>query len=602
MTRRAFFLWIIFAHKAVSAFAQLPELTYRMDLTSLDDDSFFVQLDIKKYPHSSALFQFPMTAPGTYAILDAGRFVGSFSALDTSGHELTVTRTSVNQFRIDEARRLARIVYKVNDSFGERIGENPIHPMGGTNIEPDNIVINGFMTFGHFSEFQNIPYRLHVTMPADWKLGTALVSKDGYLIAPTYDDLVDAPLMAGRLTTAHWTMDKTKISVYCYSEKNRVNATWLRSQLKDILNASKKFIGTLPVDRYVFLFHFREDTGPIYGALEHNYSSFYVIPEMKLEGLRPIVQSIAAHEFFHIITPLNLHSEKIVPYRFDRPTPSRHLWLYEGVTEWASDIMQVRAGVIPDSVYMQRLREKLQRNDRYKPDISLETMSLGAYDVYEDQYANIYERGALTAALLDMKLLELSDGKRGLRDVIMALVKKYGAGKSFTDSSLYGIIVDHTYPEVREFMDRYIRGSERLPIAEYLIKAGYQYESKYETTRMRNHLGLFEVMQKDTMVIVTSVDPNDSVCTRLGLQAGDIIEKMVLNNIDLPLTDVSLIEFFSFIDEGASFAWVVRRGSQTLTLNALAGRAPVIEKHRIRPISDPTPEQLRFRRIWLHIP
>ncbi|HNE84661.1 MAG TPA: peptidase M61, partial [bacterium] len=140
MTRRAFFLWIIFAHKAVSAFAQLPELTYRMDLTSLDDDSFFVQLDIKKYPHSSALFQFPMTAPGTYAILDAGRFVGSFSALDTSGHELTVTRTSVNQFRIDEARRLARIVYKVNDSFGERIGENPIHPMGGTNIEPDNIV------------------------------------------------------------------------------------------------------------------------------------------------------------------------------------------------------------------------------------------------------------------------------------------------------------------------------------------------------------------------------------------------------------------------------------------------------------------------------
>ena len=139
-------------------------------------------------------------------------------------------------------------------------------------------------------------------------------------------------------------------------------------------------------------------------------------------------------------------------------------------------------------------------------------------------------------------------------------------------------------------------------MAEFLAKAGYQYEPKYETTRMRNHLGLFEVIQKDTMVIVTSIDPADSVCSRLVLQVGNIIEKMVLNSIDLPLTDISLIEFFSFIDAGAEFAWVVRRGTQTLTLNAFAGRAPVIEKHRIRSLSDPTAEQLRFRRNWLHIP
>ncbi len=61
-----------------------------------------------------------------------------------------------------------------------------------------------------------------------------------------------------------------------------------------------------------------------------------------------------AHEFLHILTPLNLHSEIIQPFNFEVPTSSEHIWLYEGVTEWASDIMQMRGGLIGTDEYLKQ--------------------------------------------------------------------------------------------------------------------------------------------------------------------------------------------------------------------------------------------------------
>ena len=55
------------------------------------------------------------------------------------------------------------------------------------------------------------------------------------------------------------------------------------------------------------------------------------------------VTDIAAHEFFHIVTPLNIHSEIIEHFNFVTPVPSQHLWLYEGTTEWAAHAMQFRS-------------------------------------------------------------------------------------------------------------------------------------------------------------------------------------------------------------------------------------------------------------------
>ncbi|NDC83463.1 hypothetical protein EB093_07390, partial [bacterium] len=100
--------------------------------------------------------------------------------------------------------------------------------------------------------------------------------------------------------------------------------------------------------------------GKGFGALEHGNSSVYFLPDLGEEMLVESVKDVAIHEFMHIITPLNLHSECIGNFNYENPKMSRHLWLYEGVTEYFAGLIQVRSGIISRSNYVNSLlRQKM---------------------------------------------------------------------------------------------------------------------------------------------------------------------------------------------------------------------------------------------------
>jgi predicted metalloprotease with PDZ domain len=186
------------------------------------------------------------------------------------------------------------------------------------------------------------------------------------------------------------------------------------------------------------------------------------------------VKDIAAHEFFHIVTPLNIHSEIIEHFNFVTPMPSRHLWLYEGTTEWAAHAMQLRAGLKSPDEYLAKVIEKM-RIDRagFDSTWSLRELALTSYsDSGQAQYANIYMRGALTAGLLDIRLLELSGGQRGLQDLIVDLTHRFGKRRAFPESTFVDTLAAMTSPGIRDFFDRYVWESQRLPVAEYYGKLG----------------------------------------------------------------------------------------------------------------------------------
>jgi predicted metalloprotease with PDZ domain len=110
---------------------------------------------------------------------------------------------------------------------------------------------------------------------------------------------------------------------------------------------------------------------------------------------------------------------------------------------------------------------------RFDSSYSLRELSLTSYsDSGQRQYGNIYMRGALAAGLLDIRLLELSKGQRGLEDLILDLTHRYGKRRAFPESTFVDTLVAITYPEIRDFFDRYVWQAQRLPIKEYYAKLG----------------------------------------------------------------------------------------------------------------------------------
>jgi len=161
-----------------------PQITFDVDVTNPTDDLFHVSVEIKNLSSENNIYNFASTAPGTYSLLDFGRFVKSFKAFDANGNTIAVEQISTNKWKIADPERLSLLQYDIEDSFDAKVTENSVSPMSGSGIDSNYAVFNTFGVLGYFQGLQASPVRMKVHHPGDWMIGTALdVDKDGYYVA-----------------------------------------------------------------------------------------------------------------------------------------------------------------------------------------------------------------------------------------------------------------------------------------------------------------------------------------------------------------------------------------------------------------------------------
>ncbi|SMD34687.1 Predicted metalloprotease, contains C-terminal PDZ domain [Reichenbachiella faecimaris] len=467
--------WLIVGVVLLSC-GQKTSLNYSIDLNDRSNDEFKVTLEVQGLSEGNNIYQFAATAPGTYQTMNIGRFVKSFRAFDKKGNEIATKKKGENQWVLTNPKKIAKIEYRVAETWDTPVEEMEMYKMCGTSMEDDHVLFNAHCVIGYPRGMQAEPLTIALAYPEKWKIGTALSKNDqGAYYAKNFDHAVDSPILLGRLSEASADFNGTKVELYTYSKTDKIKSADLLESMSAMLEAANKFVVNFPVDRYTFLFQFEDFNA---GAWEHSYSSEYVYIEddYAVDGGAKIT-STAAHEFFHIITPLNIHSEIIQQFNFVTPTPSNHLWLYESTTEWASDMMQVRGGLITLEELLGQLRYKLRVDDYYfDSNYSLTKIAETSFtESGQKQYSNVYYKGAVIINLLDILLLEKSDGKRGMREVVNELSKKYGPEKAFPEDHFFDIFVEMTYPEVADFFAKYVKAAEPLPLEEYYAKVGIRY-------------------------------------------------------------------------------------------------------------------------------
>lgn len=570
-------------------------LEYTVDLTDRTEDTFKVTLHVDDLGPENAVYQFASTAPGTYQVMDIGRYVFSFEARDASGTIIPSEQISTNQWRISDPEAVAEIRYEVAETWDTPVEEDPIYLMAGTSIEDDHVQINGQAVFGYPTGMQARPLRIRLETPEDWAIGTALqLDAGGRYLASDYDFVVDSPILAGRLSTASLDVRGTEVDIYTYSKSGTVESQEILASVSSILEGAGRFLGRLPVDRYVFLFHFEDVTA---GAWEHSYSSTYTFAESDFQPLLTSGQlpTIVAHEFLHIVTPLNIHSEVIERFNFVEPTPSEHVWLYEGVTEWMAQTSQLRGGLIDLEAYLARLSGKLRGNDQYDAAFSLSDLSLRSYsEKGQREWGNIYQRGAVVAALLDIELLAHSDGKRGLREVILELSEDYGPDEAFDEATFFDEFAERTYPEARVFFESYVRGTEPLPLAETFAKVGVKYTPELRTGEQEASFDMTLSVAGQQVVVVGTPSGAAAAC---GIRTGDAVIAVEGREVTLQ-TAQQVFEPLQAAATGEPFTLTLRRSGEDLTVTCAKESIERVERHVLQIDPEATPEQVALREAW----
>jgi len=617
MNKKLFFalslslIWFCFSQTAM---AQNQTYQYTIDLTKVTADQLTVTLTPPDITAATATFRMPKIIPGTYAISDFGRFVVEFKAFDKKGKPLKVKQTDTNGWQITNANKLGKITYKVNDTFDADLGKTPIYPMSGTNIETnENFVLNTHGFFGYFEGMEKQPYRLEVTKPTNFYGSTGLIpqytspNKDVF-VTDDYNLLVDSPIMYNQPDTTSINIAGTNVLISVYSPNKKVTSSYLATNIATMLHAIKDYLGggKLPVNKYAFLFYFvpPAKSSPMQGALEHSYSSFYYLPEYPQEMLLPFVIDVAAHEFFHIVTPLNLHSEEIHYFNFTQPKMSQHLWLYEGSTEYAASHVQIQYNLINTDAYFDKLRSKIINTTRYFNDtLPFTTMSIGSLDKYADQYQNVYEKGALISLCLDIQLLAATNGKYNLRKLIAELTNKYGKDRPFIDDQLFTDITNLTNAQIGEFLTRYVAGPEPLPLAEVFNMVGIEYVPE-ETFSDFSILGNADVaFNPETFTLyIKETDPTNAFSKQMGYQPGDELLSINSKPIDLSNMQDYFMAVTANMKDGDTMRVTVNRNGQAIELKALATRMDKKRYHQIRLNPKATARQIALRNEWLQAP
>ena len=609
----AFFSTILIGLSAQTKQNIIPQYRVEIDVEKIVNDQISVSVYPPEIKSDTVIYNIPKIVPGTYSISNFGRYIDSLQAIDSNGIKLRVEKLDENRWEIIGAKKLNHLVYRVNDTFDD--SKSGIFEPAGTNIDKGkNVVLNSYGFIGYFDGLKSVPYTLTVTKPENFYGETSLsrimvTDSTDVFVAKDYFELHDCPILYCEPDTASMMVGNTRIAVSVYSPGKKMSSLDVLETVEDLFPAAADYLGgTLPVDKYsilVYLMGGSSMSGAM-GALEHSTSTLFVLPDVPIGILGQTIKDVTAHEFFHIVTPLSIHSEQIADYDFMNPQMSAHLWLYEGCTEYAAQHVQVKEGLMPMDEFLTVMRNKIIAASGYDTGIAFTEISKKALGEHESQYGNVYQKGALIGMALDLKLRKLSDGAYGTQELMRDLSKAYGVDKPFVDSTLFREIGRISgYSEVTEFLERHVGNAEPLPFEELLGYAGITFRDSITEKAISGGNFSLGYNPKTEKMVVVDVKEMDAFGQSLGLKYHDEIETWNGKTINIENVQEVLNAFKKAVKPDEKVTVVVLRENEngkkkTKKLKAKAREVERTRRDVLEPMENPTTEQLKLRKSWIN--
>ena len=589
----------------------INEVGVTIDLNKIIDDKVMVTVKAPPITSSEIVYQLPKIVPGTYSVDDYGKFIDDLKAFDKKGSPLKVSKKDENSWTISDAQKLDKITYLVNDTYdvegGGGFGSGIFSP-AGTNIEEGkNFMLNNHGFVGYFTDKKDITYRVTVLHPETLFGATSMTDIDDsatsdVFVTPRYNELVDNPIMYSKPDNVTFNVDGMDILFSVYSPNGKHTAKSLSGDLEKTMRAQKKFLGPINSNKkytvLLYLSDMKKKDAKGFGALEHNTSTSVVFPEMmSTTALGEQIKDVVSHEFFHIVTPLSIHSNEIQYFDFNAPKMSEHLWMYEGVTEYFANLFQVNQGLISEEDFYSRMLDKIKNANRLNDKMPFTKMSANVLEKpYKDQYLNVYEKGALIGMCIDIIIREKSNGERGILDLMQKLSREFGPTKPFTDDVLFSKIVELTYPEVGTFLTTYVSGETPINYDTYFAKMGVTNSiiKKSGNPFINKNTPCISGIPGTKEIVIRSNTELTPFLTKMGLKAEDVIKS--INGKSYTIDQISeMMDAVQYWKEGDTITLIIKRNNkeQTLTGKAII---PVIESKGYN-LSDPSKKKLN--QAWL---
>ncbi len=591
-----------------------------IDLVNVVDDKVKVEIKVSNLDTDTISYFIPKIVPGTYQNNDYGKYIEDLEAFDQQGNPLYVQKHGNNRWKINKAKDLKKITYWVNDTFDSEDTHDVFSPTGTNIIKDKNFVLNLYAFVGYFNGMKESNYKLFIKHPSQLEASTSLKeiffentkkatnakTDIDYFSLKRYAELADNPIMYSNLDRVTFTVNNIEILLSVYSNNPIHRAAKIMPQMERMIRAQKNFLGDInATKKYSILLYLssqKSEDAKGFGALEHNTSTVIVLPEsLSPKKLNEALTDVVSHEFFHIVTPLTIHSKEIHDFDYNNPKMSEHLWLYEGTTEYFSLLFQITQGLISKEEFFQRIRDKIKASKNFDDSISFTNMSKNILKApYHENYRNVYEKGALISMCLDIIMREESGGVYGILYLIKNLSLEYGSDKPFEDKDLIKSIEKASYPEIIAFLQKHVIGNTPIDYKYYLNKVGLHYGIK----NAPSSYFIFEQQpfvtgsEETKEVIFTPGTTYNNFLKNLGIQGGDVL----ISINDKMYTIKNIYDLFGDSNKwkiGDEISFKIKRNNEVIVLKSKVIE-PTVETRILELDPTASEEKLALLKKWIN--
>lgn len=441
--------------------------------------------------------------------------------------------------------------------------------------------------------------RVRFRLPQDWRVATLLDDSQtsGEFKAANYDALADSPAEAGRFQEFAYHQGGAEYRVVVHGDSVEYSPQKLLASLQRITATETELMRDTPFARYTFILHFAREGN---GGMEHRNGTAISFPASDVSNRWEGLESIVAHEFFHLWNVKRIRPQAMEPVDYIRGNDTRDLWFCEGVTSTYQELTLLRAGLMKRQRFYEHVAAEIERLQE-RPARSFQSAEVSGLDAWLERYPeylrparsiSYYNKGELLGFLLDLGIRQASANRHGLDDLMRHLNDDFARrGRFFTEADLRRMVAELVPPGdwVEAFFRDYVSGTRELDYRTYLGYAGLELQTE---TEKQAALGFWGVRSANGLITVESIE-TDSNAEQAGLSRGDILLRINGERLTALPQDVVGLK------PGRRIELEVRRRSKPLTLNFEVG-VKTTTHYAIREVSSPSDAQSRVRQGWLN--
>jgi len=345
----------------------------------------------------------------------------------------------------------------------------------------------------------------------------------------------------------------------------------------------------------MFLIHFTRWHGSGASGLEHKSSTVLNVSSDLMKNIRSIAP-IAAHEFFHTWNVKRIRPRGLGPFDYTQEVYTNALWFAEGATDYYAHLLLRRAGITDDRQLWSNLANEIQAllNNEARKRISLEEASRKAWQGGSWGYGGLsyYNKGKLVGLLFDLKIRDVTDGRKSLDDVMRLLMRRYGdAPEGFEEDGILKAINQIAGCDLSAEYRSWVQDTDDLPFHDLLRVAGLELVEKRRSTPF---FGVMSDSDPETGLPAITGIVKGSEAARTGLQKGD----RIISVDGHLMKGRALADAFRNKEAGEQVRLRITRNGSELILTGFMGCQEQVSLE-IRSLSRPTGRQMAIRQAWL---